>query len=122
MIVPLDRIFYQALARFEHVRFYANAVNDVTVPYVTAAIELEDPFLEHSFNGIKMCVLLLLPPCHILIHPHSDTHAHHCVAQTPTMRQHLSVTRVTQSHCHVALAGQNSFNSQPHVEPSFSKS
>ncbi|TBU40555.1 putative serine esterase-domain-containing protein [Dichomitus squalens] len=49
-----NRIFYQALTRFEQVRFYANAVNDVTVPYVTAAIELEDPFLEHAFNGIKI--------------------------------------------------------------------
>ena len=69
MIVLSDRIFYQALARFEHVRFYANAVNDVTVPYVTAAIELEDPFLEHAFNGIKMCVLFLLRSCYDLTHP-----------------------------------------------------
>ena len=69
MTVPLDRIFYQALAHFEHVRFYANAVNDVTVPYVTAAIELEDPFLEHAFNGIKMCVLSRFCSCYLLILP-----------------------------------------------------
>ena len=68
MNTPLDRIFYQALARFEHVRFYANAVNDVTVPYVTAAIVLEDPFLEHAFNGIKMYVLSLLRSCYDLTH------------------------------------------------------
>ncbi|PIL25196.1 hypothetical protein GSI_13085 [Ganoderma sinense ZZ0214-1] len=49
-----DRIFYKALTRFEQVRFYANAVNDVTVPYVTAAIELEDIFLKHKINGIEI--------------------------------------------------------------------
>jgi hypothetical protein len=30
------------------------SVNDMTVLYVTAAIELEDPFLNHLSNGIKM--------------------------------------------------------------------
>ena len=29
-------------------------INDITVPYVTAAIETEDPFLNHTANGIDM--------------------------------------------------------------------
>jgi hypothetical protein len=49
-----DRIFYQALALFPHVRIYANAINDSTVPYVTAAIELADPFVDYANNGIDM--------------------------------------------------------------------
>lgn len=49
-----ERIFYQALELFPHKTIYANAVNDVTVPYVTAAIEAEDPFLQHVTNGIEM--------------------------------------------------------------------
>jgi len=31
-------------------------VNDRTVPFVTAAIETEDPFAEHAFNGVDMFV------------------------------------------------------------------
>lgn len=31
-----------------------NRINDITVPYVTAAIEAEDPFLNHTVNGIDM--------------------------------------------------------------------
>ncbi|TFK51791.1 DUF676-domain-containing protein [Heliocybe sulcata] len=49
-----DRIFYQALANFQHIRIYANAVNDLTVPYITAAIEAVDPFMEHETNGLKI--------------------------------------------------------------------
>ncbi|KZT10130.1 DUF676-domain-containing protein [Laetiporus sulphureus 93-53] len=49
-----DRIFYQALCLFEDVRIYANAVNDLTVPYPTAAIEAEDIFLNHMTNGIEI--------------------------------------------------------------------
>ncbi|KAH9940836.1 DUF676-domain-containing protein [Epithele typhae] len=49
-----SRIFYQALASFQHVRIYANAVNDLTVPYVTAAIKATDPFLNHEFNGVTI--------------------------------------------------------------------
>ncbi|THV05529.1 DUF676-domain-containing protein [Dendrothele bispora CBS 962.96] len=51
-----DFVFYQALARFQTIRIYANATNDRTVPYVTAAIETEDPFAEHIFNGIEIQV------------------------------------------------------------------
>ncbi|KAH9888777.1 DUF676-domain-containing protein [Cubamyces lactineus] len=49
-----NRLFYQALTLFEHVRIYANAVNDVTVPYPTAAIELGDIFINHVQDGIKI--------------------------------------------------------------------
>lgn len=45
-------IFYEALSMFPNARIYANAVNDRTVPYVTAAIEFEDPFLNPDENGI----------------------------------------------------------------------
>ncbi|OCH96230.1 DUF676-domain-containing protein [Obba rivulosa] len=49
-----NRIFFQALSLFQHIRIYANAVDDTTVPYVTAAIEAEDPFINHRTNGIKI--------------------------------------------------------------------
>ncbi|RDB15767.1 hypothetical protein Hypma_003722 [Hypsizygus marmoreus] len=49
-----DRIFYKALSVFQHIRIYANAVNDVTVPYVTSAIEVEDPFAERDMNGLEV--------------------------------------------------------------------
>jgi len=48
------RVFYRALSTFSTVRFYANSVNDITVPYMTAAVEAADPFLDHTFNGIKI--------------------------------------------------------------------
>ncbi|KAG6864623.1 hypothetical protein C0991_008244 [Blastosporella zonata] len=49
-----DRIFYQALQSFQEIRIYANAVQDLTVPYVTSAIETEDPFALHETNGIDI--------------------------------------------------------------------
>jgi len=49
-----DRVFYQALALFPHIRIYANAINDSTVPYVTAAIELADPFADYAANGMDI--------------------------------------------------------------------
>ncbi|KAL0950171.1 hypothetical protein HGRIS_010164 [Hohenbuehelia grisea] len=49
-----DRIFYQALSLFKNLRIYASAMNDVTVPYVTAAIELDDPFLDAETNGMTI--------------------------------------------------------------------
>ncbi|KAJ7722437.1 putative serine esterase-domain-containing protein [Mycena maculata] len=49
-----DRIFYQALAAFETIRIYANTLNDVTVPYVTAAIEVEDIFAQQATNGLEV--------------------------------------------------------------------
>ncbi|KAJ3892558.1 putative serine esterase-domain-containing protein [Lentinula edodes] len=47
-------IFFQSMAQFKHVRIYANALNDLTVPYVTAAIETEDPFAEYETNGLQI--------------------------------------------------------------------
>ncbi|KAG6914058.1 hypothetical protein DXG01_002735 [Tephrocybe rancida] len=49
-----DRIFYQALQTFQQIRIYSNAINDMTVPYVTSAIEIEDPFAQHETNGIEL--------------------------------------------------------------------
>ncbi|KAF8347847.1 putative serine esterase-domain-containing protein [Amanita rubescens] len=49
-----DHIFYQGLLSFKHIRIYANAVNDLTVPYITAAIELEDPFLDYEKNKMTI--------------------------------------------------------------------
>ncbi|KAJ6581475.1 putative serine esterase-domain-containing protein [Mycena capillaripes] len=49
-----DRIFYQALAAFETIRIYANSVNDRTVAYVTAAIELDDIFVARASNGLEI--------------------------------------------------------------------
>ncbi|KAG6807868.1 hypothetical protein H0H92_006163 [Tricholoma furcatifolium] len=48
------RVFYQALQRFQQMRIYANAVQDITVPYVTSAIEIEDPFALHEKNGLEV--------------------------------------------------------------------
>ncbi|KAG1770717.1 putative serine esterase-domain-containing protein [Suillus occidentalis] len=49
-----DRIFYQALLLFPNIRIYANAINDLTVPYVTSGISAEDPFGDYEKNGIKI--------------------------------------------------------------------
>ncbi|KAF5383782.1 hypothetical protein D9615_003712 [Tricholomella constricta] len=46
-----DRIFQQALRQFEQIRIYANAIHDMTVPYVTSAIEIEDPFALCSWHS-----------------------------------------------------------------------
>jgi hypothetical protein len=57
-----DRIFYQALAQFEHIRIYANGINDRTVPYVTAAIEVSDPFADYESSGLEVFVYSLPLP------------------------------------------------------------
>ncbi|KAJ6462634.1 DUF676-domain-containing protein [Mycena vitilis] len=49
-----DRVFYQALAAFQTIRIYANAVNDRTVPYVTAAIDVDDIFVSRAVNGLEI--------------------------------------------------------------------
>ncbi|KAG2157765.1 putative serine esterase-domain-containing protein [Suillus bovinus] len=49
-----DRIFYQALILFPNIRIYANAINDLTVPYVTSGISAENPFGDYEKNGIKI--------------------------------------------------------------------
>jgi hypothetical protein len=68
-----ERIFYRALALFPHITVYANAsvvyispcerplityysINDRTVPYVTAAIDMKNPFAMHDTSGIEMYV------------------------------------------------------------------
>lgn len=47
-------IFFKTLSRFKHLRLYANAINDITVPYCTSAIEIEDIFAGYIRNGIKI--------------------------------------------------------------------
>ncbi|KAI0766616.1 putative serine esterase-domain-containing protein [Trametes elegans] len=49
-----QRLFFQALTHFAHVRIYANTVNDVTVPYPTAAIEQDDVFVNHIQDGFQV--------------------------------------------------------------------
>lgn len=49
-----DYIFYQALLLFPNIRIYANAVSDLSVPYVTGAIETTDPFHDYRVNGLKI--------------------------------------------------------------------
>jgi len=48
-----ERIFHQSLRKFQHIEIYANAVNDHSVPYVTAAIDVSDPFLDQA-SGIEV--------------------------------------------------------------------
>ncbi|KAJ7915876.1 DUF676-domain-containing protein [Mycena leptocephala] len=54
VMVDPDCIFYQALAAFQTIRIYANAINDRTVPYVTAAIEVDDVFAAQDSNGLEL--------------------------------------------------------------------
>ncbi|KAH9932665.1 putative serine esterase-domain-containing protein [Amylocystis lapponica] len=49
-----DLVFFQTLSLFPHIRIYANAVNDSTVPFVTAAIETEDMFYDHATSGLQV--------------------------------------------------------------------
>ncbi|KAL1682919.1 putative serine esterase-domain-containing protein [Schizophyllum commune] len=49
-----DRIFYQTLQTFQRIAIYANAVSDHTVPYMTAAIDLDDPFADLETNGLQI--------------------------------------------------------------------
>ena len=49
------QIFFKTLSSFPNIAIYANAVNDVSSPYATSAIELEDPFLDYENNGVEMC-------------------------------------------------------------------
>ncbi|TFY55966.1 hypothetical protein EVG20_g9119 [Dentipellis fragilis] len=47
-----EHVFFKALSMFPHIRIYANAVNDMAVPHLTAAIELDDPFVNRKANGL----------------------------------------------------------------------
>ncbi|KAF8463203.1 DUF676-domain-containing protein [Russula ochroleuca] len=49
-----EYVFFQGLKLFPHIRIYANAINDLTVPYMTAYVDLEDPFLNHSTDGLTV--------------------------------------------------------------------
>ncbi|KAI9453395.1 DUF676-domain-containing protein [Lactarius psammicola] len=48
------QVFYQGLRLFPHIRIYANAINDTTVPYLTAYVDLEDPFINHTTGGLAV--------------------------------------------------------------------
>ncbi|KAF9265901.1 DUF676-domain-containing protein [Marasmius fiardii PR-910] len=54
VMADAQRVFYQALSKFQEIRIFANGVYDLTVPYVTAAIEVDDPFIDHATNGIQI--------------------------------------------------------------------
>ncbi|KAF8519044.1 DUF676-domain-containing protein [Hysterangium stoloniferum] len=47
-----DHVFFQGLSLFPHITIYANAVNDRTVPFVTAAIEAVDPRFSEQYDPI----------------------------------------------------------------------
>ncbi|KAH9016986.1 hypothetical protein EDB85DRAFT_2155517 [Lactarius pseudohatsudake] len=70
-------VFYQGLKLFPHIRIYANAINDVTVPYLTAYVDLEDPFINQwqpyhgSCHGWPCSVSQLSMICRSLIVNHS---------------------------------------------------
>lgn len=67
-------MFLQGLQLFPHIRIYANAyvlftigypltltpsllsIGDMTVPYMTAYVDPEDPFLNHTTNGLTVYV------------------------------------------------------------------
>lgn len=51
---PAEQIFYQALSVFSRLCFYANAINDTTVPYLCAAPATEDPFIDYAAKGLEM--------------------------------------------------------------------
>ncbi|KAJ3721366.1 hypothetical protein DFJ43DRAFT_1094831 [Lentinula guzmanii] len=54
MMSDPDLPFYRSLTMFKRIRVFANAVNDLTVPYVTAAMEEEDPFVDWEEKGLKV--------------------------------------------------------------------
>jgi hypothetical protein len=49
-----EHVFYKGLKLFPHIRIYANAVNDLTVPYMTAYVDLEDPFLHYHTDELTV--------------------------------------------------------------------
>lgn len=48
--------FYRALAKFQRIEVFANAVNDRTVPFPTGAFELHDPVSPTIFLSLSPCV------------------------------------------------------------------
>ncbi|KAG9045645.1 hypothetical protein FS837_005922 [Tulasnella sp. UAMH 9824] len=47
-------VFYDALTKFQHITFVANAINDITVPFITASAEPYDPFVAYARNGVEI--------------------------------------------------------------------
>lgn len=47
-------IYYKALSQFPRVTIVANAINDLTVPYPTAAIVTHDPFIDHERTSLRV--------------------------------------------------------------------
>ncbi|KAH9965599.1 putative serine esterase-domain-containing protein [Lactifluus volemus] len=47
-----EHVFYRGLKLFLHIRIYANAINDLTVPYMTAYVDNKDPFINHTTSGL----------------------------------------------------------------------
>ncbi|KAH9971656.1 putative serine esterase-domain-containing protein [Lactifluus volemus] len=47
-----EHVFYRGLKLFPHIRIYANAINDWTVPYMTAYVDTKDPFINHTTSGL----------------------------------------------------------------------
>ncbi|KAH9962565.1 putative serine esterase-domain-containing protein [Russula dissimulans] len=54
VMVDPGRMFFQGLKLFSHIRIYANAINDLGVPYMSAYLDLEDPFLNHDINELTV--------------------------------------------------------------------
>ncbi|KAH9962616.1 DUF676-domain-containing protein [Russula dissimulans] len=49
-----ERLFFNGLKLFPHIRIYANAINDQLVPYMTAYVDIEDPFLIHPTHKLAV--------------------------------------------------------------------
>jgi len=49
-----DQIFFKSLSKFQNIRIYANAMNDLTVAFVSAALEMSDPFVDQEASGIQL--------------------------------------------------------------------
>ncbi|KII87380.1 hypothetical protein PLICRDRAFT_142622 [Plicaturopsis crispa FD-325 SS-3] len=57
-----ELIFHRALILFQRIDIYANAVNDITVPYVSGAFEPVDPFANHVNDGLQIHFLTNYEP------------------------------------------------------------
>ncbi|KAK7036748.1 hypothetical protein VNI00_011414 [Paramarasmius palmivorus] len=71
-----DSVFYKALSLFKRRRLYSNAINDLTVPFVSSALETHDPFLgiEEEFQpeALQMGISSKYPPLIESISPVSN--------------------------------------------------
>ena len=48
------RMFSSLLATYLTLTHSLRSINDVTVPYMTAYVDLEDPFLNHKTDGLAV--------------------------------------------------------------------